>query len=468
MSLLISMRNYTVIRKGLIVGSVLLLFFLSCFSERKQAELSSVTIDSFPEQEATVVIFGEEKGVTPLTLTNIPPGSLEVILKKERYQRTVETLLLRPGEHATYTLELKPLQGYISFETEPPGAEVFLDGKKIGTTPIFRYPVEIGHKTYKISLTNYYPVEGDLEVREDFQYPIKYILKPMEGTLNILSRPTGGIVRINNVPQTQKTPLQLRLSPGEYLISANADGFLEEYTKVVLLPNEEKSITLVLKEGETPPGMVLVPAGEFIMGENNRSPDESPRRKVFVPAFYIDKYEVTNEEFKKVFPDYNFPKEQARYPVTGISWDEAMSYAARVGKRLPTETEWEKAARGEDGREYPWGNEFSESYCNSKEKNLDSPAAVGSYISGVSPYGCFDMAGNMYEWVSDWYQRYEGNQFIRKEYGQIYRVLRGGSFMTDKFDVRCARRHFDRMDADRVDYGFRCAKDVISATTTQR
>lgn len=439
----------------------------SCSSEKKQVELSSVTIESSPEQEAIVVIHGEEKGVTPLTLTNIPPGPLEVILKKEKYQRTVETLILPPGEHSHFTIELKPLQGYVTFETEPAGAEVFLEGVKIGKTPILRHPVEIGHRRYKIELVNYYPVEGDLEVREDFQYPIKYILKPMEGTLNILSRPTSGIIRINNVPQTQKTPAQFQLAPGEYLISVTAPGFLEEHTKLVLGPNEEKSITLVLKVGETPPGMVLVPAGEFVMGENERSPDESPKRKIFVPAFYIDKYEVTNEEFKKVFPDHNFAKGQERHPVTGVSWDQATSYATRVGKRLPTEVEWEKAARGEDGREYPWGNDFSSSLCNSKESNLDAPAIVGSYIGGASPYGCFDMAGNVYEWVSDWYQRYEGNQSVKKEYGQIYRVLRGGSFMTDKFDVRCARRHFDRMDATRADYGFRCVKDVPSVLSEE-
>jgi len=135
-----------------IAGIIVILLVLSCSSEKKKQQLSSVTIDSSPEQGATVVVFGEEKGVTPLTLTDLPPGSLEVILKKERYQRTVETLLLRPGEHSQYKLELKPLQGYINFETEPPGAEVYIEGVKIGNTPIFRHPVEIGHKKYKLQL----------------------------------------------------------------------------------------------------------------------------------------------------------------------------------------------------------------------------------------------------------------------------------------------------------------------------
>lgn len=439
---------------------LLIAILTSCSTQEKKAELASVTIDSAPEQGATVVVFGEEAGVTPLILKDLPPGQLEVILKKERYKRTAETLILRPGEHSNYVIQLQPLVGYVTFETEPPGAEVFINDNKIGETPIIKHPVEIGNIHYKIALKNYYPVEDSLEIKEDFQYPIKYILKPLEGTLNVLSRPTGGTIRINNVPQTQKTPAQFKLSPGEYLITVSAPGFLEEHQKIELTPNDEKSITLVLKEGDTPPGMVLVPAGEFIMGENERAPDEAPKRKIYLSAFYIDKYEVTNEEFKKVFPEHTFPKGQERLPVTGISWDQANSYCIRVGKRLPTEAEWEKAARGEDGREYPWGNEFSSDYCNTKESNSDMPKQIGTYIRGVSPYGCFDMAGNVYEWTADWYQRYEGNKSIKKEYGQIYRVLRGGSFATDKFDARCARRHFDRMDAVRADYGCRCVKDI--------
>lgn len=448
--------------RSYIITNVLfsLWIFWSCSSGEKKLELSSVTIETTPEDGAIVVIQGEEKGTTPLTLTGLKPGTLDIVLKKENYKRKAETLILKPGEHTRYTFNLEPLQGYVSFETEPPGADVILDGQVIGKTPIFRYPVPIGSRTYKIELTNYYPVEGNLEIREDFQYPIKYILKPLEATLNVLSRPTGGNIRLNNVPQGQKTPAQFKLPPGEYLVSVIAPGFLEEHMKFELKPNEEKTITLVLKEGETPPGMVLVPAGEFIMGENERAPDEAPKRKVFVPAFYIDKYEVTNEEFKRVFPEHTFPKGQEKYPVRGVSWEQANAYASRVGKRLPTEIEWEKAARGEDGREYPWGNEFSNTLANTVEAKVGMPTPVGKYIGGVSPYGCFDMAGNVYEWTADWYQKYEGNTTIKKEYGQIYRVLRGGSFMTDKFDARCARRHFDRMDAKREDYGFRCVKDV--------
>ncbi len=445
---------------SLVCVVVMWLVLFSCSSREVKEELSGVTIITEPEDGATVVAFGKEVGTTPLTLTGLKPGTLDIVLKKEKYRRRAETLILKPGEHSEYKFTLEPLQGYVSFETEPPGADVFLDDKPIGKTPIYKYPVPIGHRMYKIELANYYPVEGDLEVREDFQYPIKYILKPLEATLNVLSRPTGGFIRINNVAQGQKTPAQFKLPPGEYLVSVSAPGFLEEHLKFELKPNEEKSITLVLKEGETPPGMVLVPAGEFIMGENERAPDEAPRRKVYVPAFYIDKYEVTNEEFKKVFPEHTFPKGQEKYPVRGVSWEEANAYATRVGKRLPTEVEWEKAARGEDGREYPWGNEFSSSFANTLEGKVGMPTPVGKYIGGVSPYGCFDMAGNVYEWTSDWYQRYEGNTSIKKEYGQIYRVLRGGSYMSDKFDCRCARRHFDRMDAKREDYGFRCVKDV--------
>ena len=181
-----------------------------------------------------------------------------------------------------------------------------------------------------------------------------------------------------------------------------------------------------------------------------------------MPAFYIDKYEVTNAEFKEVFPEHEFPEGRENYPVTGVSWNLAVDYAKAVGKRLPSEVEWEKAARGPDGLEFPWGNEFDEALCNTAASKHNGPAERGEYIEGVSPYGCVDMAGNVYEWTQDWYQAYDGNQFVTKDYGQIFRVLRGGSYDSERFDVRCAKRHFDKVSSTREDYGFRCAVSARS------
>ena len=214
--------------------------------------------------------------------------------------------------------------------------------------------------------------------------------------------------------------------------------------------------------------MVTVPEGEFIMGVDGGSPDERPRRKVILPAFYIDKFEVTNLDFAKVFPNHRFEERTGMFPVSNVTWEQATAYAQAVGKRLPTEEEWEKAARGTDGREYPWGNTFDPQLCNANSGPRSAPTRVGQFRPGASPYGAMDMAGNVYEWTSSWYQPYPGNEVVRDDYGQVFRVLRGGSFSTDRFGVRAARRHYDRVDNRRMDYGFRCAMDYVPPTATTK
>ncbi len=245
--------------------------------------------------------------------------------------------------------------------------------------------------------------------------------------------------------------------------------------------------------GQAPAGiysdMVLIPAGEFTMGSDSGGSDEKPVHKVYLDAYYIDKYEVTFEQYDKFCEATGRTKPsdsgwgRGKRPVINVSWDDAVAYASWAGKRLPTEAEWEKAARGTDGRKYPWGNELPSAdgryRCNYdcydgndgndhsiyKRDGYEYTASVGSYENGKSPYGCYDMAGNVWEWCSDWYD--EGYYKVVAE--QIsamnpqgpasgsYRVLRGGSWVSAGDGVRSAAR--DGVDpTNGVNLsGFRCA-----------
>ena len=231
-----------------------------------------------------------------------------------------------------------------------------------------------------------------------------------------------------------------------------------------------------------PEGMVLIPAGEFIMGsdtteienviKNSGSKmkwylDEKPKKKFNLPPFYIDIHEVTNADYKKFDPNHSFPSDRARHPVVNLKWDKSNEYCKSAGKRLPTEEEWEKAARGTDGRIYPWGNEFDRLMCNSYESGLGGGARVGQfaqetsgsaslggttevdkYKEGKSPYGVHDMAGNVWEWTDTWYDK-------EKE----LRVIKGGSWLSPAVSTRSAVRLGESPDMESNDYGFRCVMD---------
>jgi serine/threonine protein kinase len=218
-----------------------------------------------------------------------------------------------------------------------------------------------------------------------------------------------------------------------------------------------------------PKDMVLIPASEFIMGSQEPIAGEKPISRVYLNAFLIDRYEVVNGEYLRFISatghripfvyanwaqPYNwrgkrFPEGRENHPVVLVSYNDALAYTRWAGKRLPTEAEWEKAARYIDGRNYPWGKTFKPEYANSIEARVGAPIRVGSFPSGVSFYGVFDMAGNVWEWTSE---RFSDDSSIL--------LIKGGSFLETKSRIFTHTREPAKADTMRIDIGFRCVKDV--------
>jgi eukaryotic-like serine/threonine-protein kinase len=251
-------------------------------------------------------------------------------------------------------------------------------------------------------------------------------------------------------------------------------------------PTPTSEITTRIKDGMS---MVYVPAGDFIMGNllGVGSDEEAPQHMVILDGYWIDRTEVTNAQYH-IFVNatgYRTPAlcnsvdityndgDKSDHPVVCVNWDDAQAYCAWAGGRLPTEAEWEKAARGVDGRTYPWGGGFDGSQANYCDTNCElnykdtatndgyvRTAPVGSYPAGASPYGTLDMAGNVWEWVNDWY-----NFFYYAKSPQInpqgpnmgeYRVLRGGAWSGISTNMRSAFRAWLAPDMGDRAIGFRC------------
>ena len=249
---------------------------------------------------------------------------------------------------------------------------------------------------------------------------------------------------------------------------------------------------------QVPSGMIFIPAGTFTMGSDQTDPeqqaleygiikpwfaDEHPAHPVTLSAYYLDRYEATNAEYQ-VFvtatrraapPEWTngrYPIGRARYPVVSVTWTDADAYCRWAGKRLPTEAEWERAARGTEGRAYPWGDTFELARANVGGAH-GGTTVVGSYPSGKSPEGAYDLIGNVWEWVSDWYGPYaqHPDPSATDTKGKPVRVLRGaswsgiGHFSPDAqlailaHNARGSFRLYADPDGRLNDVGFRCAKD---------
>ena len=219
--------------------------------------------------------------------------------------------------------------------------------------------------------------------------------------------------------------------------------------------------------------MVYVPAGEFTMGspEGEGDDDEHPQHTVYLSEFWMDQTEVTNERYGRCVAadacgasayaeDDRF--NGADLPVVGVSWYAAQAYCEWADKQLPTEAQWEKAARGTDGRGYPWGKTFDGKKLNygGTDDGWQHTAPVGSYPAGASPYGALDMAGNVWEWCQDWYgSDYYASSPQRDPQGPDFRdrrVVRGGSWGSYERLVRAAARYRYEPDFRSNGIGFRC------------
>lgn len=230
-------------------------------------------------------------------------------------------------------------------------------------------------------------------------------------------------------------------------------------------------------EEPIPDEMVTIPAGPFIRGTENGGFDEQPPRTIHLDEFSIDRYEVTNHQYQQfvLATGHRKPGLPSRYaksgarvrganqPIVYVSWDDAEEYCRWKGKRLPTEAEWEKAMRGADGRLWPWGNKEQPNGANWARvpDGSEVTARVGSFQADKSPYGVMDGAGNVIEWVADWYdetyyKRSPEQNPPSPEYG-TYRVLRGGGYTTTGADVRITSRSKMMPDFRDETIGFRCA-----------
>lgn len=282
-------------------------------------------------------------------------------------------------------------------------------------------------------------------------------------TLTFKSAPPGAEVFINDTSRGTIGPdgtLKIAdITPGQTLIKVTKDGFLPFTKSVTGNKGDEKAVeTLMLPlEIDYNGKMVLIPEGEFEMGSDKAEDpaDEKPAHKVNLPAYYIDKYEVTNEQYKRFcdaerggkYPigrgDPNYVTQYPKLPVIGITYEDAAEFAKWAGKRLPNESEWEKAAswdpKTQKKRTFPWGDKENAASANIGRKEEPRLSTGGTLSGDVSAYGVYDMAGNAGEWVDGLFSAYEGNQVPNDDYGKT-RIVRGGSMHSPISEARTTFR----------------------------
>jgi|GEM_PF-522118 len=450
---------------------------------------------------ADVFLDAQSIGKTPLTIPKVAEGLHQLTITLKGYVTLSKNIEVRVSQTATVKEILSQQTGAIDLQSTPAGADCWVDGKYIGKTPRKIQVVVVGKHSVKMTLPNYSDYTGETNVEANETAVVNAPLAGLPGRILVTSAPDGAEVYIDG-KKAGVTPYSGQIASGSHQVRASMNGYQSGEEAVVIEPNKPKTLNLILKKGPDVRGdMVIVPAGEFTMGSTPEQAEvafqackkyfsgcqkkwfdiEQPVHKVYLDAFQIDKYEVTNKQYSACVQTGKCSKNQKYYGFTDpkqpvvVNWNQAKRFCEWAGKRLPTEAEWEKAARGTDGRTYPWGEGIDCGKANYSDCENAKTKPVGSYPSSASPYGAMDMAGNVWEWVADWYgENYYQSSPSRNPTGPSSgkdHVVRGGSLDSFPFALRSSFRYrpfpYDWLD---YNYGVRCARTpygVQSNTTDQ-
>jgi formylglycine-generating enzyme required for sulfatase activity len=282
------------------------------------------------------------------------------------------------------------------------------------------------------------------------------------------SEQADGVVAPSQASQQPESDMQILLSPSPTLPQVTIPIAAPVLGDTWRRPNDDMQ-------------MVFIPAGNFQMGSMESNPcahlDELPQHTVYLDAYWIDQHEVTNAQYRKCVeagwctePTCSYgtstymDETKEDHPVGCVDWYEASAYCEWSGGQLPTEAQWEKAARGTEAREYPWGAEFDAALCNSSESAIGGSTPVGLYSpDGDSPYGLADVSGNLWEWVTDWYDigyyAQSPSSNPTGPQGGENRAARGGSWYGNYCSVRTTYRYYNTPHGRSPGMGFRCVLD---------
>jgi formylglycine-generating enzyme required for sulfatase activity len=372
------------------------------------------------------------------------------------------------------------ISGPVEFDSEPRGAEVVVDRQTLGRTPMRAF-LPGGAHTAEFRLDGHFAKTSTFTVSDKAHaVPVHAILpKIPPGLLSVEREVPGAEIFVDGKAVRRGSVEELRLEPGKHVVRV-----LGEEREVEVEAGALRKVAFTAAEV----GMAFVPAGPFQYGSREMKPGELLPKTVELPAYFIDVTEVTNAKYAEFLSWLKkAPPEQAharcnpsegrnkdhtphlwgrpemrtfadpRQPVVGVDFYDAWAYAAWAGKRLPSEEEWEKAARGTDGRRFPWGDQWSEEdrRCNwydfrgERDGFWECTAPVGSFESGRSPYGVHDMAGNVWEWTSSYHDHPRTPN----------RMVRGGGFLQKSVSV-WARDFFPPTQKELKTVGFRCVADA--------